>query len=1040
MRLVLVALLIIFSACTFAQSGQQTRTLAPSQKNSNDEDTSKVEALIAQAKVLSDVGNYAQALPIQLRLLDKLEKSLGPEHPDVAGALHNLAIIYLKLAQHDKALPVQLRAVAIREKVFGSEDTSNARSLGNLALIYSQLEQFEKALPLQLRVLAINERVLGSEHSDTVRALIHLASTYSQLAQFDKALPLQLRVLTINERVLGSDHTDTAMALTHLASTYSQLAQFDKALPLQLRVLATNEKVLGSDHVDTGRSLGNLGLTYLNLAQYDKALLFGLRTLETFEKALAPEHPDMASALNNLASTYVELAQYDKAVPIHLKVIAIREKVFGPEHPSTARSLSNLASTYTALAQHEKALTLDERVLSVIEKTLGPDHPDTATTLANLASTHAKLANYDKALPLELRVFAIREKVLGPEHPDTATALTNTASTYSGLSQYDEALPLQLRALAIREKVFGPEHPSTARSLNNLASTYTALAQHEKALPLHLRALGIQEKVLGPAHPDTARSEALLGRSMFREGNSDLAFSLLKSAVNSMQTQRELVSRIGATELKSYSESISFWYKFLSDKLIERGRLSEAHQVLDMLKQDEQFEFIRRASDADPRVSRIGYTRTELDLLRRYRVLADRLGKLGAEEREIAKQLKFGLTPEQKQRQQAITSDLKVAQAAFQVFLGEVREGLALQEKARRVELEEVSTQAMRASQSLIRDLGDEVVLLQYYITDKRVGMLLTTAGIQLARHTDISSEDLNQKISEFRRLIQNPKANPLPVARDLYQILVAPVAKDLEQVNAKTVMLSLDGALRYLPFGALHDGERYLVNRWNLPMYTSVTRNKLRDEVSPSWHAVGLGVTKAWPEFKPLAGVRTELGAIIKTEVGGIMPGEVYLDEAFTAERLKNVSQRRFPLMHVASHFRFSPGTEANSFLLLGDGERLTLGDIRIQNYRFDNVDLLTLSACDTGLGGGRDERGKEIEGFGVIAQQQGAKAVLATLWSVADESTAMLMAEMYRRRNSDSLTKIEALRQSQLLMTQRKKYAHPYYWAPFILMGNWK
>ena len=134
--------------------------------------------------------------------------------------------------------------------------------------------------------------------------------------------------------------------------------------------------------------------------------------------------------------------------------------------------------------------------------------------------------------------------------------------------------------------------------------------------------------------------------------------------------------------------------------------------------------------------------------------------------------------------------------------------------------------------------------------------------------------------------------------------------------------------------------------------------------------------------------------------KLGGFMPGEVYLDEAFTASRLKDVGQRKFPLMHVASHFRFSPGTEVNSFLLLGDGERLTLGDIRTQNYRFDNVELLTLSACDTGLGGGRDEQGKEIEGFGVIAQQQGAKAVLATLGPVADESTATLMADLYRRR----------------------------------------
>ena len=101
--------------------------------------------------------------------------------------------------------------------------------------------------------------------------------------------------------------------------------------------------------------------------------------------------------------------------------------------------------------------------------------------------------------------------------------------------------------------------------------------------------------------------------------------------------------------------------------------------------------------------------------------------------------------------------------------------------------------------------------------------------------------------------------------------------------------------------------------------------------------------------------------------------------------------------------------------------------------------MDLLTLSACDTALGGGRDERGREIEGFGVIAQQQGAKAVLATLWPVADQSTASLMADTYRRRQERQLSKIEALRQAQIALQAQGRYSHPFYWAPFILMGNW-
>lgn len=346
----------------------------------------------------------------------------------------------------------------------------------------------------------------------------------------------------------------------------------------------------------------------------------------------------------------------------------------------------------------------------------------------------------------------------------------------------------------------------------------------------------------------------------------------------------------------------------------------------------------------------------------------------------------------------------------------------------------------MHEQQNVLKELGHDSVLLQYYVTEDRIGMLLTTPGVQLARSSKVNVKDLNRQIAEFRRLLRDPKADSLKASQALYQLLVAPVVQDLEQAGAKTVMLSLDGALRYLPFGALHDGKRYLVQRWNLPMYTSVTRNRLRDAVTSQWQAAGLGVTQALGEFAALPAVKAEMNGIVKTAGGGVLPGEVYLDAAFTAVRLKDVSQRPFQLLHVASHFRFSPGTEVNSFLLLGDGQQLTLGDIRTQNYRFDNVDLITLSACDTGLGGGRDEKGREIEGFGVIAQQQGAKAVLATLWPVADKSTATLMAEMYRRRQEQHLTKIEALRQAQLSLLAQPRYAHPFYWAPFILMGNWK
>jgi CHAT domain-containing protein/Tfp pilus assembly protein PilF len=681
-----------------------------------------------------------------------------------------------------------------------------------------------------------------------------------------------------------------------------------------------------------------------------------------------------------------------------------------------------------------------QRVLKIRESVFGLEALTTAQAMDNLAVDYCGLNQFDKARPLQERALSVRERVAGPQHPVTAVSLSNLSFTYAAIGEYDKAVEMQQRALAIREDVLGPEHPDTATSLNNLGVQYFHLKQFEKSRQLQERALAIREKMLGPVHPETAVSLSSFAVLLEALNQPEMSVGFFKAAVNSYQSQRERIAQIGSSEMRSFTSSHATTYQSLATVLTELGRLPEAQMVLDMLKEDEQFEFIRRSPMSDPRGTRIGYNSTEQVWMIRYRQISGQLAALWSEEIALQNQAKNGLTEQQKRRQQTLVADIKVAQMASDQFLQEMRERLVQQGGAPNVETEELGQQSMRAQQALMDSLGTNVVLLRYYITDDQLGILFSTSLGSLSRRTKVDAKALNRQIAEFRRLLQDPKSAPLPIAQALYKLLVVPVESDLEQAGAVTVMLSLDGALRYLPFGALHDGKQFLAQRLNLPIYTSVTKNRLLDSVNPSWNAAGLGVTRAHGDFAALPAVKGEMESIVKSSRSGVLSGEVYLDDAFTANRLRDVGQRKFQLMHVSSHFRFSPGTEVNSFLLLGDGQQLTLGDIRTQNYRFDNVDLLTLSACDTGLGGGRDERGREIEGFGVIAQQQGAKAVLATLWSVADKSTALLMANMYRTRQEQHLTKIEALRQAQLSLMAQPRYSHPFYWAPFILMGNWK
>jgi CHAT domain-containing protein len=177
-----------------------------------------------------------------------------------------------------------------------------------------------------------------------------------------------------------------------------------------------------------------------------------------------------------------------------------------------------------------------------------------------------------------------------------------------------------------------------------------------------------------------------------------------------------------------------------------------------------------------------------------------------------------------------------------------------------------------------------------------------------------------------------------------------------------------------------------------------------------------------------------------------GVFGGLMLLDEEFTLENFER-SLGKTPVVHVASHFSLNPGNESDSFLLLGGGAERKFSLDKLRKTRLDNIELLTLSACETAMTAGNKSNGVEVEGFGAMALNNGSKSVMATLWSVADASTQMLMTEFYRlKKENPTMSKSAALRAAQRAMIEGKlkaanaPFSHPYYWAPFVLIGNWR
>ncbi|MBF0565646.1 MAG: CHAT domain-containing protein [Nitrospirae bacterium] len=726
--------------------------------------------------------------------------------------------------------------------------------------------------------------------------------------------------------------------------------------------------------------------------------------------------------------------------------------VAAPSYADDLEEMENQAIQYFKMGKYPEAEPLFKRILEIKKKTLGEEHPDVATWMSNLAVLYDTTGRYAEAEPLYKRAIEIAKKNLGVEHPDVARGLNNLALLHYTTGQYAETEPLFKQALEIDKKTLGEEQPSVAIILNNLAELYRKTGRYAEAEPLLNQALPIAEKSGDPELLWHVRNS--MGYLLENSGNAGAAIFFGKQAVNTIQKLRLNVSGMQKETQKSYLGTVEDVYRHLADLLIGEGRFPEALEVLSMLKEEEYFDFIRRdAGKHDNLSTNASFTQTEARYLAKYNEISGKLVSIGKEMNGLQEKLKRGaLTRREKERLDVLREDIKAANVAFGKYVTELVEAMKDVGKDRAKEVGEKNLPGLKALQGTLRDLGEGTVVINYLIYGDKVHMLLTTPEIQKAYHYDIKEKELNGMLFAYRQALQRRFVNPEPQSRKLYEILLNPLEADLKVAGAKTLMLSLDGALRYIPFASLHDGESYVVEKYRVIIFTAAASTKLKDQPKSGWTAAGLGLTMKIENFDPLPSVEDELNWIIKgtgKANAGVLPGEIHLDKYFTESVMLDMLDKRRPVLHIASHFVFKPGTDRDSFLLMGDGSHLTLETMKKEGFDFNGLDLLTLSACNTAMGG--DGNGREIEGFGALAQNQGAKAVLATLWSVDDGGTAEFMRNMYKAHEKEHLSKAGALQRAQIMFIRGNKaagtsgvnvsrYGHPYYWAPFILMGNWK
>ena len=783
--------------------------------------------------------------------------------------------------------------------------------------------------------------------------------------------------------------------------------------------------MFGENHPKTNISKGNVGAIYIILGNYEDARRLYVESLASLEKTLGIDHPQSTSTRNSLAAAYKNLGRFGEAESL----LRINTKI--SNSPYDTMALATILQLQGRFSEAEKLHT------EVIDQ-LASNHPIAITSANNLALIYQKNDNA-KAEKL------YRETLdnIGDNAIFKLSTLDNLANYYFSANRLKDAKSTYEEVVREYNRILGPDHPDTIIATVNLASLYDRIGLSSEAKALFYNAMKNSQNLFALNNKNAVQIRLLFAYHLLLESPEPAPTVLAKTTLAKQFKSRETIFDNSSLQKASLDHLYRNRTEIIQSLFLtpSPSRYSEA-------------ELLGRVSKLrDPSLGVLG-------------TVPDEVIPLTPLEREWDARL--SVMHEPGPDGQEVT--LEVYTGRMDAWLEEVA---ALDKDVLRADQEGFGTSLQDGVLSELSKLGDDVGMLQIVsFKDETYFFVLTPKGRFQHYKKDIGEKKIAELIYKARDQLgmNDPdrssrdtipgtptrrvsKAQLQSTLKDLNSHLMPEQVRTmLEDAGIKHLVLNLQGRIRYAPFSALYDGDTYLSQRFDgLSRFTWGDFDYEAPQKIFS-NAAGFGMSDrarvGEQSFKALPGVETELNAIFTTDGSGVLSGAPRLNTAFTREALVEAMAQQPSVLHISSHFEMRPGQDAgNSYLLLGDGTPLTLNEINAaQDITFEGVDLLVLSACSTARS--TEGSGIEVEGLGAIAQLKGADAVMATLWNVADESTSKFMAKFYSELQKPNVDKAQAIKNTQDAFINgtikstdpSKDYSEPYYWAPYILMGNWK
>ncbi len=926
--------------------------------------------------------------------------------------------------KYDSAIILTEQALKKAESQLGEPDTTYALILHRLSLYQDNQADYDSALSLAQRALAIRERVLGPDHADVGRSLNSLGVFYAHQGRYTKAVSFHIRALTILEKSLGMNHPSVAITAQYLANDYAEQGRYALAEPLFKRVLIIRERSLGTDDLQVAITLNNLGSLYGIQGRYIEAEPLLKRSLAIKEKTLGMNHTRVAISLESLADLYRAQGKYTEAEPLLKRALAIREKALGPDHPYIGQALDNLAVLDTDLGRFTEAESLLTRALLICEKSLGHIHPETARSLKNLANLWRDQNKYVKADSLYREALTINEKTLGLNHPYTADMLHDQALLLRNMKDFIGSKKSAQRACSIRRTNF--RDGSCVLSEKD-ALTYSKFMRDEANLYISI---------------------------------------LLDSKDTSLNCRKEIADVIFSTKGQ------------VSDGIFARHK-TQVYEKNPNLKVLSDSLRNARFKLANLYVEGPGEQNTE-DYRQKLIKASEEKERLEA---ELARQ----------------SADFRRESELWEINVPKVVSALP----AKSVLVEYIKYDRLKTTKETephylltVADTKGEIFISDLGSSDQ-IDSLVT---IYRSHFKDISTRGGSpflKDLQDYRRIagklyerIWKPVEDKLPDA-DL--VFIAPDGA----LNLVSFAGLTDGVGKYLiesyPIQYLSSGRDLIRLREEIKLGRGLFALGDPDfDASASARLASAGVPAetrgSGTSFETLRNVRSACEDLGKIRVLPLPGSRQEIEKIALAwkERTKdscwvllgaNASEENFKrnapgkkVVHMATHGYYAPyQREAslrkygmsetfvgeNPLLLSGlflaganlhgvGAESLGVEDGILTAEEVTGMDLegtkwVVLSACESGLG--EVKSGEGVYGLRRAFQMAGARTVISALWPVSDKTTSEMMSYLYDYKETNLALAMQSLAKKNLEGLRRKNQPdHPYLWAAFIALGDWR